>query len=105
PAPVGLVSCNLHFESFSDHRIEFYMDFIRKVAQTMKVSCSQTVGLPTHTQLWTVVKSPFVHKSAQENFARLRIKRMLQIKDTHPKTLEKFLAYVEDNLPAGVGMR
>ncbi|KAJ1925042.1 mitochondrial 37S ribosomal protein rsm10 [Tieghemiomyces parasiticus] len=101
----NIVACNLHFESFSDHRVEFYLDFLRKVAEVMRIPCSGTIGLPTHVQRWTVNKSPFVHKGAQENFARLRVKRMLQIKDTHPDTLRAFLAYIEDNMPAGVSMR
>ncbi|KAJ1981354.1 mitochondrial 37S ribosomal protein rsm10 [Dimargaris xerosporica] len=105
PPKTGLPTCNLHFEAFSNHRIDFYINFVRKVAEVMKVPCSNVVGLPTHTHKWTVLKSPFVHKGAQENFSRLRIKRLLQIKDTHPDTLKAFLSYIEDNLPAGVGMR
>ncbi|KAJ1981496.1 mitochondrial 37S ribosomal protein rsm10 [Dimargaris verticillata] len=105
PPTMGLTTCNLHFEAFSNHRIDFYINFVRKVAEVMKVPCSNVVGLPTHTHVWTVLKSPFVHKGAQENFSRLRIKRLLQIKDTHPDTLKVFLNYIEDNLPAGVGMR
>ncbi|KAJ1659480.1 mitochondrial 37S ribosomal protein rsm10 [Dispira simplex] len=105
PPTLGLVSCNLHLEAFSDHRIDFYTGFIRKVAQTMQIPCSNAVGLPTHVQKWTVLKSPFVHKGAQENFARLRIKRLLQIKDTQPQVLEPFIKYIQRNLPGGVGLR
>jgi ribosomal protein S10 len=71
----------------------------------MKMPCSGPVYLPTQTSRWTVIKSPFVHKKSQENFERKTHKRLLQIKDTHPEVVQRWLHYLKMNAPSGIGMR
>ncbi|KAI8054033.1 ribosomal protein S10 domain-containing protein [Syncephalis plumigaleata] len=99
------VVCNLHFRSFSPNVMDFYMDFTRRVAAAFGIPCSGTVYLPTKTEKWTVLRSPFVHKKAQENFERKHHKRLLQLKDASPETIGRLLAYIERTCPAGIGVK
>ncbi|PVU91986.1 hypothetical protein BB559_003894 [Furculomyces boomerangus] len=101
----GIPVCQVQLRSYSLHRLDFYVEFIQKVAYTMKMPCSGTVFLPTRKQRWAVLKSPFVHKSAMEIFERRTHKRLIQIRDASPESVEAFLKYVEENVPAGVGMK
>ncbi|KAJ2486550.1 mitochondrial 37S ribosomal protein rsm10 [Coemansia sp. RSA 2050] len=105
PAPHGVQVCSVTFKSFQLHRLDFYMTFCRKAAASMRIPCTGTVCLPTVLRRWTVLKSPFVHKSAMEVFERRTHKRLLVIRDTDPEVLQKWLKYVNDNIPPGIGMR
>ncbi|RUO95415.1 ribosomal protein S10p/S20e-domain-containing protein [Jimgerdemannia flammicorona] len=67
--------------------------------------CSGMVRLPTQRSMWTLLRSPFVHKKAQENFERRTHKRLLQVKDAAPEAVNRWLLYLRMNAPAGVGMR
>ncbi|KAJ2327872.1 mitochondrial 37S ribosomal protein rsm10 [Coemansia sp. RSA 2681] len=105
PAQHGIQVCSVTFKSFQLHRLDFYMTFCRKAAASMRIPCTGTVCLPTVLRRWTVLKSPFVHKSAMEVFERRTHKRLLVIRDTDPEVLQKWLTYVNDNIPPGIGMR
>jgi ribosomal protein S10 len=101
----GIPVCNLHFRGYIPQHLDFYVDFARRAAFSMKMPCSGPVYLPTQTSRWTVIKSPFVHKKSQENFERKTHKRLLQIKDTHPEVVQRWLHYLKMNAPSGIGMR
>ncbi|KAJ1914398.1 mitochondrial 37S ribosomal protein rsm10 [Mycoemilia scoparia] len=101
----GITVLTIQFQAHSLHRIDFYMDFCRHAAAAMKIPCTGVIRFPTSIKRWTVLKSPFVHKSSMEVFERRTHKRFLKIHDTHPETLKKWLDYVVDNIPAGVGIR
>lgn len=57
------------------------------------------VPLPTHIQKYSVNRATFVHKTAQEQFEMRTHKRLLDILNTNPKSIE---ALMNLNLPSGV---
>ena len=57
------------------------------------------VPLPTEKKKWTVNRSTFVHKNAREQFEMRIHKRIIDILDPNPKTID---ALTSLNLPAGV---
>ena len=67
--------------------------------------CTGTIPLPVQTSKWTVNKSPFVHKKAQETFERKTHKRLLAIRDTHPEVVRRWVQFLNQNSIAGVGMK
>ncbi|KAJ2804624.1 mitochondrial 37S ribosomal protein rsm10, partial [Coemansia helicoidea] len=71
----------------------------------MGVSCSGAVPMPTVVRRWTVLRSPFVHKSSMEVFERRTRKRVLFVRDSDPEVVAKWLAYIHDNIPVGIGMK
>lgn len=97
--------CRVTFGSFQLHRLDFYMDFCRKAAYHMGIPCAGAVALPKVLRRWTVLKSPFVHKSAMEVFERRTHKRLLVLRDADPEVVKKWIKYVNDNIPVGIGMR
>ncbi|ORZ25609.1 ribosomal protein S10 domain-containing protein [Absidia repens] len=105
PPTHNITVCNLQFRGYLPQQLDFYADFARRAAFHMGMPCSGTVPLPTQTSRWTVIKSPFVHKKSQENFERKTHKRLLQIKDTHPDVVDRWLRYLTMNAPSGIGMR
>ncbi|OMJ23980.1 37S ribosomal protein S10, mitochondrial [Smittium culicis] len=101
----GVTVCQLQLRSYSLHRLDFYVEFIQRAAYAMNIPCSGNIPLPVHKKRWVVLKSPFVHKSAMEVFERRTHKRLVQIRDTNIETLEKWIKYVEDNVPGGIGLK
>lgn len=50
-------------------------------------------------------KGHFIHKKTQENFERKTLRRLIQIKDGHPETVEVWLAFLRRHAYYGVGMK
>jgi len=46
-----------------------------------------------------------VHKKSQENFERITMRRLIQIQDGHPETVEIWLAFIRKHAYYGVGMK
>jgi small subunit ribosomal protein S10 len=57
------------------------------------------IPLPTHKHVYTVNKSTFKHKDSREQFELRTHKRLIEILDPTPKTID---ALTNLNLPAGV---
>ena len=60
---------------------------------------SGPVPLPTHKRVYTVLRSPFVNKKSRDQFEICVHKRMIDIAQSTPQTLE---ALTKLDLPAGV---
>ncbi len=50
-------------------------------------------------------RSNFVFKKSQENFERITMRRLIQIQDGHPETVEVWLAFLRKHAYHGVGMK
>lgn len=57
------------------------------------------VPLPTHKEVFTVLRSPHVNKTSREQFERRTHKRLIQIVDPNPKTID---ALMHIDLPSGI---
>ena len=72
---------------------------IIETAQRSGASVRGPVPLPTERTKYTVNRSTFVHKDAREQYEMRVHKRLVDIFDPTPKTIE---ALTNLNLPAGV---
>ena len=88
PAPLGL------FTSFALHS-----------AASLGIPTSGAASLPTVTSLYTVPKSPFVHKKSQENFQRKEHKRAIKVYDVGRDSVDLWLRYLRQHAVGGVGLR
>jgi small subunit ribosomal protein S10 len=57
------------------------------------------IPLPTERNLYTVIRSPHVNKDSREQFEMKTHKRLIDIVDPTPKTVENLMRL---DLPAGV---
>ncbi len=105
PTTHNITVAHLHLRSYLPSQLEFFTDFARRTAAALDMPCSGSVPLPVQTSKWTVNKSPFVHKKAQETFERKTHKRLLAIKDTHPDVVRRWVQFLNQNAIAGVGMK
>lgn len=74
----------------------------KQIVDTAKrtgASISGPVPLPTEKSKFTVLRSTFVHKDSREQFEMRVHKRMIDILDATPKTIDSLTNL---NLPAGV---
>lgn len=101
----GLPVCDLQLRSFSIRNLEFMCDFALRTAYYCHLPAFGPIPLPKRTERWTVPKGHFVHKKSQENFERVTHKRLVQIKDGHPETVELWLAFLKKHQYYGVGMK
>ncbi|MCZ6916343.1 MAG: 30S ribosomal protein S10 [Gemmatimonadetes bacterium] len=73
-------------------------DIVRAVEKS-GAKISGPIPLPTRTQRWTVLRSPHVDKKSREQFELKIHKRLIDIDDSRPQTVD---ALTRLDLPAGV---
>ncbi|MFH0905658.1 MAG: 30S ribosomal protein S10 [bacterium] len=85
-----------------DHRIlDKSSRLIIETAERTGAVVSGPIPLPTEKKVYTVLKSTFVHKDARDQFEMRIHKRLIEISDPTPKTIE---ALTNLSLPAGVSI-
>ncbi len=72
---------------------------IVRTAQKTGATVRGPVPLPTRRQRWTVLRSPHVDKKSREQFELKTHKRVIDILDSKPQTVD---ALTKLDLPAGV---
>ena len=70
-----------------------------RTAEKTGAQVSGPIPLPTKRQMWTVLRSPHIDKKSREQFELKTHKRLIDILDTRPQTVE---ALTKLDLPAGV---
>ncbi|KAH6636084.1 Fcf2 pre-rRNA processing-domain-containing protein [Chaetomium tenue] len=101
----GVPSCNLQLRSYSVRNLEFFCDFALRAAYYLGLPAFGPVPLPRKVQRWTVPKSTFIFKKSQENFERITLRRMIQIRDGNPETVQLWLAFLQKHAYYGIGMK
>lgn len=101
----GVPVCDLQLRSYSARNVEFMADFALRAAYYLKMPASGPIPLPKMIKRWTVPRSNFIHKKSQENFERVTLRRLIQIKDAHPETVQIWLAFLRKHVFHGVGMK
>ncbi|PHH71467.1 hypothetical protein CDD80_5251 [Ophiocordyceps camponoti-rufipedis] len=101
----GLPTCDLQLRSFSVQPIEFFTDFALRAAYYLGLPALGPIPLPRITERWTVPSSHFIFKKAQENLERVTLRRLIQILDGNPETVQLWLAYLRKHQYYGVGMK
>lgn len=76
----------------------------KKIVEVAKKSGAEIAGpmpLPTKIKKYTVLRSVHVNKDSREQFEMRVHRRMVEIKNSNPKTIASLTTV---NLPAGVGI-
>ena len=105
PAPLGLPCASLQLRSYHVRNLEFFADFCLRAAFYLGLPARGPNPLPRRTERWTLLKSNFVNKKAQENFERVTHKRLVTILDGEKSVIETWLAFIRRWQFYGVGMK
>lgn len=101
----GVPSADLQLRSFTLPNLEFFSDFALRAAYYLGLPAFGPVPLPRITERWTVPRSHFIYKKSQENYERITLRRLIQIRDGHPETVQLWLAYLQKHAYPGLGMK
>ena len=101
----GVPSCDLQLRSYTIPNLEFFCDFALRAAYYLNLPAFGPVPLPKIIERWTVPRSSFIFKKSQENFERITRRRLIQIRDGHPETVQIWLAYLQKHAYYGIGMK
>ena len=104
-AQYGVPTCDLQLRSYNVRNVEFFADFGLRAAYYLNLPAAGPIPLPRITERWTVPRSNFIFKKSQENFERITLRRLIQIQDGHPETVEIWLAFLRKHAYYGVGMK
>lgn len=72
---------------------------IVEIVRTTQAKVTGPIPLPTEKKIYCVLRSPHKHKDSREHFEKREHKRLIDIMDPNPKTVE---ALMKVDLPAGV---
>lgn len=85
-----------------DHRtIDRAVAYIVESAESTGAAVAGPVPLPTHIKKYCVTRSPFINKDSREEFEIRTHKRLIDILEPTPKTIDSLTRL---NLPAGVNI-
>lgn len=101
----GIPSCDLQLRSYSVRSLEFFSDFALRAAYYLNLPAFGPIPLPRITERWTVPKDNFIFKKSQENFERVTLRRLIQLRDGNPETVQVWLAFLQKHAYSGVGMK
>ena len=90
----------IRLKAYDHSAIETAAKEIVETATRTGASVSGPVPLPTEKNVYCVIRSPFKDKDSREHFEIRTHKRLIDINDPTPKTIDE-LQRIE-NLPAGV---
>lgn len=83
-----------------DHKIlDQSAEKIVETAKRTGAAVSGPIPLPTERNVFTILRSPHVDKDSREQFEMRTHKRLIDILDTNPKTVDALMGL---DLPAGV---
>lgn len=83
-----------------DHKIlDQSAEKIVDTAKRTGASAAGPIPLPTERNMYTILRSPHVNKDSREQFEMRTHKRLIDILDPNPKTVDALMGL---DLPAGV---
>ena len=90
----------IRLKAYDHSAIETAAREIVETAERTGASISGPVPLPTEKNVYCVIRSPFKDKDSQEHFEIRTHKRLIDIHQPTPKTVDQLQRL--DHLPAGV---
>ena len=92
-------SIRIRLRAYDHILLDKSTDKIVKTAKSTGAIISGPIPLPTKRSIYTVLRSPHVDKKSREQFQTKIHKRMIDIINSTPKTVESLMKL---DLPAGV---
>ena len=89
----------IKLKSFDHNLVDKSSEKIVKSVKATGALVNGPIPLPTQKQIYTVLRSPHVNKKAREQFQLCTYKRLVDIYNSTPKTVD---ALMKLDLPSGV---
>jgi small subunit ribosomal protein S10 len=89
----------IKLKSYDHNLLDKSAEKIVKTVKSTGAVVSGPIPLPTHKRIYTVLRSPHVHKKAREQFELCAYKRLMDIYSSSSKTVD---ALMKLELPSGV---
>ena len=89
----------IKLQSYDHNLVDKSAEKIVKTVRSTGAVVTGPIPLPTRTKIFTVLRSPHVNKKSREQFELRTHKRLLDINDSRPQTMD---ALTKLDLPAGV---
>jgi len=86
-------------KAYDYHLLDQFTKQIVDTAKKTGASVSGPIPLPTRRTIYTVLRSPNIDKKSREQFEMRTHKRLIDILDPTPKTVDAFMRL---DMPAGV---
>ena len=92
----------LHLKAFDANVVMYASKYCRHMGAVLGVRTGNIIPLPKDTKLFTVLRSPHVHKKSREQFWQQTFKRLICVYDSSPENLDIFYEELQKRPPVGV---
>ena len=99
-AAIAAQKIRIRLKAYDHDAIDRAAREIVDTAERTGATVSGPVPLPTERNIYCVIRSPFKDKDSREHFEIRTHKRLIDIQDPTPTTIDEFQRI--ENLPAGV---
>lgn len=89
----------IRLKAFDHKTLDQSAEKIVETAKRTGASVAGPIPLPTERNVYTILRSPHVNKDSREQFEMRTHKRLIDILDPNPKTVDALMGL---DLPAGV---
>ena len=89
----------IKLKAYEHNLIDQSAERIVETAKRTGAKVSGPIPLPTEKEIITILRSPHMHKDSREQFEQRTHKRLIDILDPNPRTVD---ALTKLDLPAGV---
>jgi len=96
---MGKQKIRIRLKAFDHKLLDQSASKIVDTAKRTGASVSGPIPLPTEKNIYTILRSPHVNKDSREQFEMRTHKRLIDILDPTPKTMDSLMRL---DLPAGV---
>ena len=98
-ASIAQQKIRIRLKAFDRRMLDLSCDKIIQTADTTSASAIGPIPLPTKRKIYCVLRSPHVDKKSREHFEMRIHKRLIDIVEPTPKTVDSLMRL---DLPAGV---
>lgn len=95
----------LHVRGFDPNALQYACEFILHLADVRGVRTGSIIALPSHKRLFTVLKSPHVHKKSRDQYQFKTHKRLICLYDTAEADVDQFFEELGERNPISVQIR
>lgn len=100
--PHALKSADIIVQGYSQPLLDGFTCFLLDVRSAFGGSGPGPQTPPVHIQKWSVLSSPFAHKTAFTQFERRTHRREVEIFGMHPEITKRFIWYLQQHAPPDI---
>ena len=101
---IRMITYELKLTGYNTDTMHIYIQSICNTCAQYNIKMTGPVLFPTRTSLFTLLRSPHVHKKAQEQFNIKVHKQLITLQSTSIEAIQNIHSAILQHVPAGIAI-